>query len=132
VDLSTEQVRLLAELGLIAIGEGRFEEAAAITDAVAAYRPKDLAVYVARALTELRRGKPEDAVRLLETEAQKVHPDNPLLQTFLGMALMAAGYEARARAILESMTAQQADPKAAALARSLKALGEQGGKEMRP
>ncbi|MCX5772423.1 MAG: tetratricopeptide repeat protein [Candidatus Hydrogenedentes bacterium] len=131
MDLSTDHVRLLAELGLIAVGEGRLEEAAAITDAVAAYRPNEVAVYVARALIELRRGKPEDAVRLLESDALANHPGNPMLQTFLGMALMAAGYGARARGILETMALQQTDMKAAALAQSLKAL-DQGGKEARP
>jgi predicted Zn-dependent protease len=124
VELSAEQIRLLAELGLIAVGEGRLEEAEKIIEAVGAVRPREVAVYIARAMLELRRGQAENAIRLIEQEALQTHPGSPLLQAFLGMALLSAGYAARGRKVLEPVAAGCADERASALARSLLSPGE--------
>jgi Flp pilus assembly protein TadD len=121
---TAEQLRLLAELGLIAVGDGRVREAEAIIEAVRAYRPGEAAVYIAQGLLEQRRGRPEAAIRLLETEALAVHPGHPMLRAFLGMALLAAGYQARAVETLEAVAADTSDEKASAFARSLLSPGE--------
>jgi len=118
VDLDTSQVRLLAELGLIAVGESRIPEAEAIARALEAARPGSEAVYVMRALLEMRRPDPEAAVKLLREEGLSQHPESPVLEALLGMALTAAGYVSQAEPVLRRVSEQDRDEKAAALAAS--------------
>lgn len=118
MDLDTSQVRLLAELGLIAVGEGRVPEAEAIARALEAVRPESEAVFVVRALLEMRRPDPEAAVKLLREEGLSRHPDSPVLEALLGMALTAAGYRSQAEPVLRRVSEQDRDEKAAALAAS--------------
>ncbi len=127
MELASDEARLLIELALIAIGEGRLAEAKVITDAVDAFRPGDVSVFVARALSELRGNNPHEAVRVLREEGLQRHPESHMLRAFLGMSLQATGYQSQAEEILVQTSEQREDEKAAALARALLSPGDRGG-----
>lgn len=119
MEFAPEDVRLLGELALLAVGEGQLNDAKAIVEALEAIRPGDVSVYVARAMAELRSENALAAVRLLREEALPRHPESELLRAFLGLSLQAAGFRAQSVEILEQVVQQGGDIKAVALAQAL-------------
>lgn len=97
---AAEDVRLLAELGLIAAGRGLRAESEAIAAALASLRPDRAVAGIVRGLAAMSRGDDEAAVRLLRDQALVAEPGSIEAKALLGLALERAGYRHAAQGTL--------------------------------
>jgi Flp pilus assembly protein TadD len=95
VELKSDDVRTLVDLGFIALSQGRNDEAAAIFAGAQAARPAQEAGFIGSALVNLARGELEAAVKTLRSL-----PPTETARTFLAMALKRSGDRTAAREIL--------------------------------
>jgi len=93
------------ERALIASGDGRMEEAAALLRTVIAERPDFTMAYMNLASVLIASGHPRDAVNALEEAARK-GTQAPEIQVRLGAAYLASGDPARASAVLEPLVSR--------------------------
>jgi hypothetical protein len=114
--LEPDDVRLLVDIGFMALSRGLDGPAAAIFAGVAAARPAQEAGPIGTALVQLHRGEVEAAVRGL-----RALPPSDAARLFLGLALGRQGAAAEARAVLADVAATATDP---AHARSAQAMLE--------
>jgi arylsulfatase A-like enzyme/Flp pilus assembly protein TadD len=112
------------ERALIASGEGRQEEAAALLRTVVAERPDFTMAYMNLASVLIASGHPREAVKALEDVAKR-GIETPEVQSRLGAAYLAAGDPARASAVLEPLVSRGAGGLDAVTALGV-ALSEQG------
>ena len=117
--ITSEHVRTLTEIGMLAAGHGRTEEAVAIFESLRILRPQRAFPYVGLALASLNSGKPEEAVRVLEREGLAACPGDADIRAFLGLALRLAQRPAESDRVLGELVRDQPDAQAAQLARSL-------------
>lgn len=120
-DLSSEEARLLLEIGLMATGQNRFRSAASIIMAVDAFREGHESIDVAKAVLCLSQQQFAEALSFIDEVALPRHPGSGMLNAFKGMALirLKRGGEA-ASCLREAMESE--DKAAAKLAESL--MGE--------
>jgi thioredoxin-like negative regulator of GroEL len=114
VELKSDDVRTLVDLGFIALSHGRNDKAAAIFAGVQAARPTQEAGFIGSALVSLARGEFEAAVKTLRSL-----PPTDTARTFLAMALNRSGDRAAAREILMDVVRTAGGTPDAALAREL-------------
>jgi Flp pilus assembly protein TadD len=114
VELKSDDVRTLVDLGFIALSHGRTDEAAAMFAGAQAARPAQEAGFIGTALVSLARGNPEAAVKTLRSL-----PPTDAARTFLAMALNRSGDRAAARDILIDVVRTAGGTTHAALAREL-------------
>jgi Flp pilus assembly protein TadD len=114
VDLKSDDVRTLVDLGFIALSHGRNDEAAAIFAGAQAARPAQEAGFIGSALVSLARGNLEAAVKTLRSL-----PPTDAARTFLAMALNRTGDRAAAREILMDVVRTAGGTPHAALAREV-------------
>ncbi|QJP15559.1 hypothetical protein G3545_18995 [Starkeya sp. ORNL1] len=112
----TEDVRLLTDIGFIALSRGLDTHATAIFEGVRALRPRQEAGPLGLALVHMFRGELDQAVAGL-----RALPPSDAALTFLGIALSRQGAQAEARDILADVIATAPDTPFAVLARE--ALG---------
>lgn len=93
--LETEDVRMLVDIGFIALSRGVDGHAAAIFEGVKAARPTEEAGHLGAALVHLYKGELDAAVAAL-----RKLPPSDAAQTFLGLALSRQGDTSEARRIL--------------------------------
>lgn len=110
--LQAEDVRVLADLGFMAISRGLDKEAESIFGGVMAARPDNEAGYIGKALVKLYRSELEQAIAIL-----RKLPPTDTARLFLGMALGRAGQPDDARAILSDLTITASGTPAADTAR---------------
>jgi Flp pilus assembly protein TadD len=96
--LETDDVRMLVDLGFIALWRGAERQATAIFEGVVAARPKEEAGYLGSALVQLYRGDLDAAIVTLRRL-----PPSDAAQTFLGLALSRQGAASEARRILNEV-----------------------------
>lgn len=89
--LDAGEVRLLAEIGYVAVGRGLHGEAGRLFQAVQAARPESAAAGIGRALLALSRGENDEAVRVLERDALRAEPTSLEARRVLALALGLAG-----------------------------------------
>ena len=118
VEVSPDRFRLLTELCLTAIAEGRLAQAEPVAEALAAARPGDEATLIVRILLDVCRQNPQQAIRTAE-EGLRLHPDSERLGVFRALALMAGGYTSQAETVLRPLASGTSDSTTAALARAL-------------
>lgn len=118
MDIGTEAVRRLMEIGYMAAGGGMTAQADVIFAGVQAARPDSELPLIGRAVARLNSGRADDAITLLR-QALERNPDSDLAAAFLGLALSQAGLRSAADALLQQVRAANRDPQAAALAGSL-------------
>jgi predicted Zn-dependent protease len=111
LDLSSDEVRALADLGFIALFRGRIREAEALFKGLCAARPQDDAGPIGIALLLMRAGDVTGAIKLL-----KSRPRSDANQTILGMALLRLGERAEAEAILRDVAATASESAHASMA----------------
>ena len=87
---STENVQLLMETALMAVGFGQYREAEKIFAAIQAVRPDSELPLVGRGVMLLNAGQHLDAIAWLQKAAEQ-NPDSELAVSFLGVALKLAG-----------------------------------------
>jgi predicted Zn-dependent protease len=93
--LDSGDVRLLTEIGFLAMRYGRCEEARSIFSAVKALRPDQDAGHIGTALIDMLEGDLDTAIAALEKL-----PTSDAARAFLGMALLKQGAAAEAQSVL--------------------------------
>lgn len=112
--VQTDDVKLLVELGFIALSAGLPAEAEAIFDGVAAARPGQEAGPLGLALTAMACGDLDRAVDIL-----KRLPPSDAAMTYLGMAFARRGDNEDARSVLRTVVETAQDASFAALSSTL-------------
>jgi predicted Zn-dependent protease len=100
VQVDTETVRLLTEIGFMAMSRGKQREAEAIFAGVQAVRPKSETPAIGLALTRIGARKLDEAIRILRDDALARNPDSAEAKCYLGMALKLAGRASEADKVL--------------------------------
>jgi hypothetical protein len=114
VEIESEDVRALADLGFIALSRGLDRHAAAIFEGLQAARPNQEAGFIGRALVDLARGEVEAALRTLRSL-----PPSDAVLAFLGMALIRHGDQAEAREVLGAVIRNDPDGSHGAMAKAM-------------
>lgn len=94
--------------GAGAMKAGRFSEAAAIYEELAAARPGDAGLQLNLGMARYMAGRPQDAVEPLQ-EAERLKPGVPPVALFLGASLLDVGRTKEARPYLERAVAALPD-----------------------
>lgn len=119
MEISTDLVKLLMEIGYVAVGSGLSAEAAAIFAGVEAARPESELPAIGLAVSQMNSGRADEAVRTLRDKALVRKPDSQIAKSFLGLALKLAGFQADSRALLSEVVQANAHAEAVAMAQSL-------------
>jgi thioredoxin-like negative regulator of GroEL len=114
VELKSDDVRTLTDLGFIAVSYGHDTKAAAIFAGVRAARPTQEAGFIGGALVNLARGEIEAAINTLRSL-----PPTDAARTFLAIALNRSGDRAAAREVLNDVVKTADETSYARLARQL-------------
>lgn len=114
MDVEAEDLRILTEIGFIALGAGLKGQAGLIFDGVAAARPEADAGFIGRALVRISMGDAAGAVEILRKA-----PPSDAVTTYLGLAYARWGAKDEARACLASVADSAAPSDHQPLARSL-------------
>ncbi|MEM6654264.1 MAG: tetratricopeptide repeat protein [Planctomycetota bacterium] len=118
MELTTETVQQLMEIGYVAAGAGRFADADAIFAAVQAARPESEYPQIGRAVVCLNADRTPEAIAILRGALQ-INPDSDLAMAFLGFALRQAGLTQQSDEVLKQVIDAGGQPEAVAVARSL-------------
>ena len=105
MQLESDDMRLLSELGLLAAGRNIRTEAETIAQALALWRPRSAIAGMIRGVAALSRSDHEGAVRVLREEALKAEPGSEEAKALLGLALEKAGYRNAADQVLSPLAA---------------------------
>lgn len=109
--LGTEDVRLLVDIGFMALSAGLDREAETIFEGVKAARPDQEAGPLGLAMVRMARGELDEAVATL-----RALPPSDAALTYLGLALARRGDKAEAREMLEGVVRTAPDTPFASLA----------------
>ncbi len=115
----TALVKLLMEIGYVAVGSGMTPAAEALFQAVRAARPASDGPIIGLAVARLNSGDYAEAVRLLGQDAAKLSPPSELARAFYGLALRKAGSRTESETVLREVCENGRDAAAVALAQSL-------------
>ena len=110
-ELEADDVRMLVEIGFMALSAGLTAQAQAIFAGVKAARPAQEAGPLGLALTAMAQGDLPAAVAILRTL-----PPSDAALTYLGLALARSGEREEARRLLGEVLETAADPSFAELA----------------
>jgi hypothetical protein len=102
--LESRDVRLLTEIGFLALRYGRCQEGRTIFTAVKALRPDQEEGYIGTALIDMLEGHLDTAIAALEKL-----PTSDAARAFLGMALLKQGATADAQSALLDVAASAPD-----------------------
>lgn len=118
--LHAEEVRLLADIGFMALSAGLFREAEVIFQGVDAARPNGEAGPIGLAMLRMADNDLEQAIAILKSQRRSV-----AAKAYLGLALARQGDRERARKTLKSVIDRAAESPFAALAEAgLQELGK--------
>ncbi len=98
LEIGTDDVRALVDVGFIALSAGLTDQADTIFDGVAAARPDAEAAAIGRGLVRLARQDFAGAVEILRSA-----PPTDAVQTFLGLAYGRLGMKDEARQTLDDV-----------------------------
>ena len=118
--VDTELVRILMDVGFVATGSGRHEQAKIIFKGLAAVRPESELPWIGLAVVLMNTGNPDEAALLLRDKGLQINPGSCLARSFLGLAHKLSGHGAEAERVLNSVVADCPDRESsAAMARAL-------------
>ena len=118
-DLEPAEARLLLNVALMATGRNRFRSAAKLLAALERFRPDDIAIANAKAISLISAMKFAEAVAFIDGEGLSRFPDSAMLKAFKGMALIRMERMNEAEVSLREAAEQTRDPAAAKLAGDL-------------
>ena len=118
-DLEPAEARLLLNIALMAMGRNRFRSAAKLLAALERFRPNDVAIANAKAISLISAMKFAEAVAYIDGEGLSRFPDSAMLKAFKGMALIRMERMNEAEMPLREAAEQTQDPAAAKLAGDL-------------
>ncbi len=91
MEISTEMIQLLSQVGYLACFNGEVEKGQLIMDSVEENCQGQSAALVGVAISRIYAGQYTDAIRILKESVLTHEPDNMTAKCFLGMALSEAG-----------------------------------------
>ena len=91
MEISTEMIQLLSQVGYLACFNGEIDKGKLIMDSVEANCSGQTAALVGVAISRIYAGQYDDAIRILKENVLVVEPDNMTAKCFLGMALSESG-----------------------------------------
>ncbi|MCE2870498.1 MAG: hypothetical protein LW714_03680 [Oxalobacteraceae bacterium] len=97
--LGSDNIRLLAEIGLMAATSGHVEIANQLFDGLSFLRPTKPFPYVGKAVALMHVGMLDDAIAELISAVSKVEDDHEQIWIYLGLAYQRRGYLSTARKI---------------------------------
>ena len=127
--LDAYEIRLLGEIGLLAVGAGNARAAEDIFSGLLVLRPDRTLPYIGLALAWQLKGDVEAAIRILSDEGARANPGSEEIQAFLGLVLENAGRPNAGRRAMRGILAdsvQVCDSPVRRLARNFLAAAEGG------
>jgi predicted Zn-dependent protease len=118
VEVRSELVQQLMEIGYLASGGGMPSEAATVFAAVEAVRPTSELPLIGAAVARLNARRADEAIALLRQALAK-NPDSEYAAAFLGLALKQAGMSQASEDILRQVVSSGKCEQAVGLAKSL-------------
>jgi tetratricopeptide (TPR) repeat protein len=91
MEISTEMIQLLSQVGYLACFNGDVDKGQLIMDSVEANCEGQSAALVGVAISRIYAGHYEDAIRILKESVLTIEPNNMTAKCFLGMALSESG-----------------------------------------
>ena len=116
LEVSTECVQLLMELGYVAAGCGQKEAALAIFRGVVAARPYSQYPWIGQAVTLLNFGNFIEATKILLNHAIPLSPEPGLAHCFLALGAQFLGQKANAMELMQTVLKNSSDPAAIKMA----------------
>jgi predicted Zn-dependent protease len=89
--IPSELLRLLIDVGYVATGNGKKDDAEVIFESVVAARPNDEQPYILYSFMRMVFGEYAEAAKLLVEKALKINPGSDMARTFYGMLLYQVG-----------------------------------------
>lgn len=114
-----EMQRRLLEVGFLAAGMGRVDDAEAIFGCLRELRPDSEFPVIGLALAYLNTGRFDDAIHRLQREALAIQPESFTALAYLGLALQLAGRREESASVLQRVARDSTDPEAKSLAEAL-------------
>ena len=112
--IESDEVRMLVDLGFLAVTRGLEKHAQSIFDGVRAVRPDEDAAYIGQALLHIQQNNLSGAVKLLRSR-----PPSDGIRLFLGMALLRLGDIADAEDVLQDIVKTAREPAMVEMAKVL-------------
>lgn len=103
-ELSSDEIRLLGEIGFMAARARDVNSAIAIFEGLRVLRPRHAFVFIGLAMAHMAVGRAEDGVRILRDDGLKALPDDEELQVFVAIALQEAGRASECRRMLQALS----------------------------
>ena len=97
--IPTEDLKLLSEIAMSAAVRGQGPQAKPIFEALARLQPNNAAAAIGYALTELTRGRFQDAVQILQRDGIKAKAGAAEAKAILMVSLVLAGRSDEARSV---------------------------------
>ncbi len=110
--LNSEQLKLLADIGFIAISHGLPNHAGAIFDVISEMRPEQEAGFLGHGMIKILEGKAAEAPKYLEAA-----PKSDGVLTFLGIAYIQSGNVQKGQELLQDIVQTAHDTPFALIAR---------------
>jgi len=120
MDVPSQAVRTLMEVGVAAVGAGFYRQALTIFEGIEAVRPDSEGPAIGAALAYMNSNAPEEAVKVLREGALAKSPDSLEAKMILGVALKLARRNSECDSVIKELKASN-DPRAKAFAASLAA-----------
>ncbi|MEM7475303.1 MAG: hypothetical protein AAF483_09955 [Planctomycetota bacterium] len=118
MQIESDKLQLLMEIGLLAAGQGMGKEAETIFRALEAARPDSELPLIGRAIMHMNLSKNDMAILNLRSALLK-NPNSELAMAFLGFALKSMGMNEASENALRQVTELQEDNAATALASAM-------------
>ena len=120
MEVSSQAVQILTEIGMASAAHGLIPPALAIFEGIGAVRPDAEGPALGMAITQISSRSYDDAAKTLREQVLTKHPNSIEAKMFLGLALKQAGRNAECDNVLKELTAS-GDARAQAFATALKA-----------
>ena len=118
MEIRTETLKRLMEIGYVAAGSGLYSDAETIFAGIQAVRPDSEMPQIGWAVVRMNAGLHDDATKILRNVIDQ-KPESDLTKSFLGLALRLAGMSGQSESILQEVVDANRDETAVAMARSL-------------
>ncbi|MCK5725546.1 MAG: tetratricopeptide repeat protein [Thiotrichaceae bacterium] len=103
MEISTEMIQLLSQVGYLACFNGDIEKGQLIMDSVEENCQGQSAALIGVSISRIYAGQYEDAIRILKEGVLVTEPENMTAKCFLGMALSESGGSDEAIAVFEEV-----------------------------
>jgi predicted Zn-dependent protease len=118
--LRAEWLQLLMQLGYVACGQGKPNQARTIFEGIAAVRPNSELPLIGLSMALINLGKLTEALELLVKRAAVLNPKNQMVHAMCAMIYRMSGAMEESDLLLDGVLADGTDPESCEFARQLK------------